>query len=313
MVAMSEKDELKKAIDLSLQGKRKEAAAILVALEPRIKEPNMRLRLIDASLANLNPVKDNPKLIELAEEAIKITSAGGVTDYQAYFMGRKADLLRFPIGLQQHRMASLTLTPSWIGFATEMDKKEYEALKSDTEKMETESESLLEQALLLVDKSGDKKTKGYILLEKGQILSSKYLQYKTECLRSTLYGKLWVKFQFGRYPFFENLFGLRNKNVRKLARYVKSFRESFLEAGRLFEEINDPSSSSAYFNLANDLKTAYRFREANKWLKKARALALKYNDLVMVTKIDEMEKIVAARNKDVPDYLNGEEREGEPM
>jgi len=313
MVAMSEKDELKKAIDLSLQGKRKEAAAILVALESKIKEPNMRLRLIDASLAILNPVKDNPKLIDLAEEAIKITASGDATGYQAYFMARKADLLRFQIGLRQHRMASLTLTPSWIAFAIETDKKEYDVLKSETEKMETESESLMEQALLLADKSGDKKTKGHILLQEGQILSSKYLQSKTECLRNTLYGKLWVKFQFGRYPFFENLFGLRNKNIRKLSGYVKSFRESFLEAGRLFEEIADPSSSNAYFNLANDLKTAYRFREANKWLKKARVLALKYNDLVMVTKIDEMEKIVAAKNKDVPDYINGEERENGSM
>jgi len=313
MAAMSEKSELKKAMDLAMQGKRKEAAAILVALEPRIKEPNLRLQLIDASLSSLSPVKDNPKLIELAEEAIKITIVAGVTDYQAHFMSRKADLLRFQITLRWHRMSSLTLTPSWIGFATEADKKEYEILASEVKKMEDESESLLAQALALADKSENKKTKAYILMDRGQVSSSKYLQRKTDSLRGTFYGKLWVKSQSCRYPIFENFFALTNATVRELPRYVKSFRTDLLEAGKLLEEINDSAASSAYFNLANEMKTAYRFREAKKYLKKARIIALKHSDTAMVAKIDEMEKIVAARNKDVPDYLNGGARDGDQL
>jgi hypothetical protein len=305
---MSEKNELKRAISLAEQGKREEAVTILVALEQKIKEPNLRLWLIDASLANFSPIKYNKKLIELAEEAISITKTGVYPDYQPYFMGRKADLLTFQISLRRHRIARLTLTPSWIGFATEAEKSEHDILMCEVETMESESESLLEQALTLAEKSGDKKTKAYILMNKGQIFSSKYLQHKADCLRNTFYGKLWVKFEFGRYPFFENLFSLTNSDIRKLTRYVKIFRESLLDAGLIFEGLDDPSASSAYFNLANELKTAYRFGEAKRFLVKSRAIALKHNDQLMITKIDEMVKIVAAKNKDIPDYLNGEDR-----
>ncbi len=313
MVAMSNENELKKAMDLAIQGKRQEAAAILVVLESKIKEPNLRLRLIDASLSSLSPVKNNAKLIDLAEEAIKITTQAGISNYQAHFMARKADLLRFQITIRWHRVTSLTLTPGWIGFATEADKMEYEVLTSETKKMEDESDNLLEQALTLANKSEDKKTKAYILMDRGQVSSSKYLQRKTDCLRGTLYGKLWVKSQSCRYPIFENFFALINVTVRELPVYVKSFKKDLLEAGKLLEQIDDSAASSAYFNLANELKTAYRFREAQKHLKKSRTIALKYGDIAMIVKIDEMKKIIAARNKDVPDYIDGEERSNDTM
>jgi len=78
---------------------------------------------------------------------------------------------------------------------------------------------------------------------------------------------------------------------------------------QLFEDINDPMAATAYHNLANDLKSAYRFRAAKKYLAKGKVVALKHNDQEMLRRIGLMEKEIAAKNRNIPDYLNGETRD----
>lgn len=303
---MSEQNKLKEAMDLALIGKREEAAALLTSLEPVIKEPNLRLQLIDACLSTLSSIKDNEKLIQLASEAIDMTKRANLGKYQAYFMGRKADLLSFQVGIRHHRMASLKLTPRWINFATEAEETEYNILLNETNEKEKELNSLLEGALILANNSGDKKTLAYLLMERGGISSSRYLQHKADSMKSKLYGKLWLKFPIIRYPLFEHLFGLLNKDVRKLPVFVNSFRKDLLESGRLFEEIEEPIASSAYFNLAIYMKSSFRFSEAKKFLRKSHNIALRHNDLATLAKIKEMEKSIELKNEDTPQYLSEE-------
>jgi len=69
---MSEKDNLQNAINLLMNGKRKEAAAELLNLNSKIMDKNLRIQLIDASLSALDPVKEGERLIELSGEGIKL-------------------------------------------------------------------------------------------------------------------------------------------------------------------------------------------------------------------------------------------------
>src|SRR3989338_8170802 len=130
-VAMPEKNRLQNAINLIIEGRRKEAVAELLALEKVITDKNLRIQLIDTMLSALDPVKENAKLIELSDEAITITDNKNL---QAFFMSRKADFLMGKITFLLYDRTNLKLSPGWIEFSIEADKREYEALTMEIEK-----------------------------------------------------------------------------------------------------------------------------------------------------------------------------------
>lgn len=306
---MSEKDELIKAMKVMEEGKRSDARAAFLRLEPNLKDPNLRLQLIDASLAVLDPLNDNATQLRLAAEGTRLAAATGLSYLQAHFMARTADFLMLQVGVRQHRRKKLKLAREWIEFATQADKLEYEKLTREINKLEKEIDGLLFGALKLAETSGNKRIQGYILLSKGGIESARYLQFKADSMVHSFRAKLWIKYEFMRYPFFESLMMFSNGDATKLRAHIKLFTQSFLRAVQLFEDINDSMAATAYHNLANDLKSAYRFRAAKKYLAKGKAVALKHNDQEMLRRIGLMEKEIAAKNRDIPDYLNRETRD----
>lgn len=306
---MSEKSELQNAIGLVLQGDRAAARAALLSLEPRIKDQHMRVQLIDAMLSVLDPLTDNAKQVELSVEGAQIAETIGLPDLAADFMARKADFLMLQVSIRQHRMAMLKLAPNWIEFATEVEKAEYESLATKIAKLEQEIDALLSHAISQAEGSGDKRDLGFVLMSKAAIESSRYLQFKTAYMAHGIRAKLWIKFRFMRYPFFEYLLTAWNGDAKKANILFNSFRDSLLKAARLFEEINDSNAGAAYYNLANNLRTAYKFRSARKYLNKAEVIALKHNDKIVLKQVEEMRQVIRNKNKDVPDYLNGERRE----
>ena len=308
---MSEKDNLQNAINLLMNGKRKEAAAELLNLDSKIMDKNLRIQLIDASLSALDPTKDGGRLIELSGEGIKIAGDYGRKDLQAHFMSRRADFLMTKVAFLQYRRQNLKLAPGWIEFSTEANKQEYEKLTAQVEKLEREVNDLLAQATILAEQSGNKNVFGRVLMARGSVESSRYFHYKTECMRGNLRTKLWLKFEFLRYPFFEHLIIFTGKNAQKLRSPVDTFTENFLKAAQIFEELGDSTAGYAYHNLANDLKTAYRFREARKYLEKAKSIAVKHNDPLLKKQVEMLEKAIKAKNRDIPDYLSGETRESD--
>lgn len=286
---MSEKDNLQNAINLLMSGKRKEAAAELLNLDSKIMDKNLRIQLIDASLSALDPTKDGGRLIELSGEGIKIAGDYGRKDLQAHFMSRRADFLMTKVVFLQYRRQNLKFAPGWIEFSTEADKQDYEKLTAQVEKIETEVNDLLAQALILAGQSRNKNVLGRVLMAKGSVESSRYLHYKTECMRGNFRAKLWLKFEFLRYPFFEHLIIFTGKDAQKLQSFVDTFTENFLRAAQIFEKLGDSTAGYAYHNLANDLKTAYRFGAARKYLGKARGIAQRHNDSLLMRQLEMLE------------------------
>lgn len=305
---MQEKSRLQNAINLVMQGQRKEAVTELLALEKIITDENLRIQLIDAVLSALDPIKENAKLIELSDEAIAMTSKYGRKDLQAFFMSRKADFLMGGMTFLYYGKANLKLSPDWIEFSTETDKKEYEVLSEKAVNTNNGINALLRDALVIAEQSNDKKVVARVLMANASIESARYLHYKSECMRGGLHTKLWVRFEFMRYPFFENWLISPKERRKKLNGYIKSFTDKFLTAAQMLEGLNDSLAGYAYHNLANDLKSAYRFRLAKKYLSKAKVIAEKNNDLMLKKSVGLMEKAIKARNRDVPDYIYGEIR-----
>lgn len=305
---MSKESELQKALDLMNQGKRSESRAILLSLEPQIKDAHHRLLLIDASLSVLDPVHDNLKKVALSVEGASLAEAAGLVDLKAHFEARTADLLMLQVGLCHHESAKLKLSPEWIEFATEAEKTRYESLTKEMEELNAKIDNLLSRAIFQAEKSGNKKILGYVLMSKGDVVSSRYMQFKADHMRG-FRAKFWSRFELMRYPFFEYLLTFSNGDARTLNAYVKTFTRDFLKAAKLLEEINDPSAGAAYQNLANHLRTAYRFSEAKKYVAKGKAIATKHNDALLMRQLEMMERSIATKNRDIPDYINGETRD----
>lgn len=303
---MSAADELKTAIQLAFAGKRTEAAALLLKIDPQINDPQQRLHLIDVALSTLDPLRDNAKLLELSIEGGDIASRFGLQALQAHFMARRADILESQLGFWRHRRAELKLAPGWVGFATEADRDEYDALTTEIEKRVKEIDNLLTKAEELAVTAGDQKTQGFILMARGSIESSEYLQGLGEAMKSPFLAKLWLRLRLLRHPIFERLFTPR---ADELKRHRRAFIKSYLEAARILEAIDDSAAASAYHNLANCLRSAYRFRAARKYASKARVIAERHDDTMCLAKLDELEVSIRAKNRDVPDYLSGETRE----
>lgn len=305
---MSERDELKAAMDLAMQGRRSDARDAVLSLESRIKEPHLRLHFIDVALSTLDNVRDNAKKVTLSIEGTRIAEAIGRTDLQAHFMAKTADLAMLQVAMWHHRRSMLRLVPRWFQFATEADKSEYESLTELIDKLESEIDALLSQALTQSERSSNKKVQASVLMSLGSIESARYLRAKMDCMQGVR-AQLWTMFEFMRYPFFEYLLTCWNGDSKKLNTHVKLFTNSFLKAARLSDEIGDPLGGHAYHNLAIHLKSAYRFGAAKRYLAKARAIALKQNDALMLQQLDTLEKYINAKNRDIPDYMSGETRE----
>ena len=307
---MSVKNKLQNAISLLTQGHRKDAATELLVLEPIIVDKNLRIQLIDAMLSALDSVENNDMLIKLSNEGIGIAGEYNRKDLQAFFMSRNADFLMINMTFLQYDRDCLKLSPGWTEFSTEVDKEKYEKLTAEIKRNENEIDHLLNDALVLADQSGDRQTGARILMTSAGIESLRYLNYKGECMRSSLCAKLWLRFEFIRYPFYERLFVSSNSEKKKLNNLVMSFTEKFIKAAQILEGLNDSMAGYAYHNLANDLKSAYKFKKAKKYLSKAKAIAEKHNDQLLNKQVELLEKAIKARNKDIPDYINGETRDG---
>src|SRR6266446_3659589 len=121
---MPVRDELNRAMELAMQGKRSDARDAVLSLEPRIREPRLRLQLIDVAMSALDNVNDNAKKATLSIEGAKIAEAMGRADLQAHFMAKTADLAMLQVAIWHHRRSILNLAPRWFQFATEAEKNE---------------------------------------------------------------------------------------------------------------------------------------------------------------------------------------------
>lgn len=304
---MPEENNFNNAMSLLIAGRRKEAAVELLNLYQRTTKKSLRLQLIEALMSALNHKRENQKLIDLSSEGIKFSEDLQLPALQAHFMSRKAEFLSNKSSLLHCQRAELKLAPGWLGFSTEAERISYDSLTAEIKSLEKETDRLLSDATTIAKLTGKKKVLGFILMSKGYVESSRYLDCKLKCIDVTWKSK--VRLLFYKWGFeIPLLFGF--KRYKRLKTYVDSFTKSYLEAVRLLEEIDDLAAGSAYYNLAVHLKMAYKFRQAKNYLRKAKFIAEKHRNTSLRHQINELKKSIKARNRDIPNYLEGETRAG---
>lgn len=304
---MSEENDLHNAMHLLANGSRKEAATQLLSLYRRTTKTGLKLQLIDTLLGTLDRLKENDLLISLSTEGFTLAEQLKRADLQAHFMARKAEFLMSKIALPQYERHNLRLSPGWLEFSTEADQDQHAILTTEIEKHEKEISALLSDAVALAEQSGNKKVLGYVLMSKASVESLRYLQFKMDCIPGNRKITRWTRLLRGFD--LEYLLAFDREQRNKLKGYIAAFTLDSLRAVQLFDELEDVTAGYAYHNLANALKNAYKFREAKRCLAKAKGAAQKYGDSFLSQRIEEMERAIKVRNKDIPNYLEGETRE----
>jgi hypothetical protein len=308
---MSEKNDFQNAVILLSSGRRKQAAKAFMCLYDNATDAGFKLNIIDMLMSCLDPIREVDKLLQVVNDGINIAQQLNRQDLVPHLLGAKATYVMKQISNLKYRQHSLKLMPYlWINFATETERDEYEHLSRAIRDGEAEVHSLVSKATMLARQAADRIVQAYVLMATGDVHQSRFMNLKMDAMtgKSTR-AKWWLRLEPLRQRGLEHFLFFTFGQIRLLRDHLSQVAECYLAAAELFREINDPREAHAFYNLANHLRIAYQFRRAMKYLKKARIVAQNHNEHLLLKQIDELARIVRAKNKDVPDYLEGEKRE----
>ena len=308
---MSEKNDFEQAIALLSKGRKQEAAKELWTLYTTVASKSFRLQVIVDGLVNaLHPFKDLDQLMTVVNEGISLSEQMNKADIQAYLMAKKASLHMNEITILQYRQQNLRLHPAWIAFATEAEEAEYRAITEKINEIEESADALLGPALQMANETENKRTEACVWVSTGEVNVGRYMHFKMQAMMGSVErAKWWRRLSLLRRYGLENYLFYNLREIRELRNYIAQFTSSLLRAASLFQEIIDSEEAYSLFKLSNHLRTAFKFREARKYLKRAETVARNYNQELLLKHVEEMKKRIKSRNKDVPNYLEGETRE----
>lgn len=250
---MSETQKLREAQKLISTNNTKEAIQILWQLYSS-RNPNIKLNAILGLLSVLDYLSETKKLLQIIEEGIKIATMIGKRDVIAFLLGRKALLLESILGILIYRQKNLVLSANvfkWINFATEKEKKEFEAITNKRRKIEKEIHEIETTILKMANESGDSYLRGHIFMAIGEIYGSRYLNDKLDLMKGgRIRSKIGNIYLVQRLRL-DNLLLYRNSDRRKIAKHKKNCIHFFNLAISEFDSSeNESDMAHAYYNLA---------------------------------------------------------------
>lgn len=303
---MSEAQDLKLARELIAESKKDEASKILWKLYES-RNPKMKLDAILGLLVTLDHFTENMKLLRITEEGLKIASSLAGEDTATYLLVEKCNFLNTQFGFMLYRQKNLKMAANvfkWIDFATEREKREFEALNQKRKEIEHEIQNLENRVLNSVKNSENHYFKGNIYLRFGKLYGSKFFH---EQLNSMIGGK--TRSMIG------NVYFVRRWNLGKWFLYRKQGRKrindcwakcvNFLESA--ISEFRaggyNGEMAHAYYNLAVKHGLAFGFKKAKIFLEQADKLARENNEKALIPKIELYRQQLVNKNRNIRDYV----------
>ena len=176
---------------------------------------------------------------------------------------------------------------------------------------EKAADELITSAKDICTNAGDVSTKGHVTMCAGAIAFQRYMDQKLEGLRSRIPIPRWLcwlvpllrEYRLDKYVLYDS------NTRRKLRALLAQDEAQFLEAAQIFRDAGEEETTAyALYNLANNLRSAYRFSAATRSLEQARDIAEKHNIERLLKDIPLLEKSIKAKNRDTPNYAAGERR-----
>lgn len=301
---MSDQNKLKKAVELYNLGEYDEARSLLEAITTH--DPSIRINVLLAMLGVLDHVTEGDKLLAVANEGIEIAKRTGNESVQSFLLGKKCFFLGLKLSDLIYRQRNLVLASEvfgWIGFATEKDKQEYEAIVEKRKELEQEINTTLSLVIERAERGLDHEFRGHAFSTIGDIYSHKYLTDKLDFQKG---GKLKAKIA--------NTYFVRRWNLdmylytREERQKIKASRDKciqYFERAIVEFKLANKTSEQAHtiYNLATKMPSFQYFRRANKLLKEARAITDPTTDKPLLDKINKFEKDIADKNRNLRDYV----------
>ena len=303
---MSETQKLKEVQTLISINNVEKATPLLWKLYSS-SNPSIKLNAILSLLAVLDYVTETEKILQIIEEGVKIATSMGKNDVATFLLGRKSFFLESVLGFLIYRQKNLVLSANvfkWINFATEKERREFEAITDKRQQIEKDIREIENTILKMAEASADHYFRGHIFMAVGEIYGSKYLNDKLDLMiGGKLRSKIGNIYLVRRWNL-DNLLLYRNSDRRKIIGHKKDCIRFFkLAISDFGAGGNESDMAHACYNLAVKLKMMFHFRDAKKYLKQAERLARKSSEKRLLSQILSFRNELKNKNKNVRNYV----------
>lgn len=301
----TDEEQFAAAETLWASGRVKAATAAHLDLTRKAQTAELRLRSALVIIERLNPAWYAEVILEACSTGLAMATKLGENGTQAYLMGMRAkNLAIFAASLTEARK-SLRLAPGWIGFSLDRDESEHESLSAQIAKIDEEIDQLAQNAQMA---SPDQTTLGHVLMSVANISIQRYMGLKSDRLRMTVRLPSFVR-ECIRTSALDEYFWYGSADRQAMRNHLRQCEKRYSEAVSAFRSANDELNVAyAYYALANDLRSANRFRKATRYLDQAETIAKRHNDEQLTNRIPVLRDRIRKRNKNMPNYVAGEGR-----
>jgi hypothetical protein len=304
-MAATDEEQFAAAETLWASGCVKAAAAAHLDLTRKAQTAELRLRSALILIERLNPAWNAEVILEACSTGLAMATKLGENGTQAYLMGmRSKNLAIFAASLVEERK-SLRLAPGWIGFSLDRDESAHKALSEQIDKTEQEIDQLAQNAQR---QSPDQTTLGHVVMSVAHISFQRYMGLKSDRLRMSVrlpsFIREWIRtWALDEYSWYASA------DRQAMRNHLKECEKRYNDAVSAFRSADDELNVGyAYYALANDLRSANRFRKATRYLNQAEAIAIRHNDEQLMNRIPILRERIRKRNRNVPNYVAGEGR-----
>ncbi len=292
---MEDEKILKYGIYQMNAGDKQEAAKAFMLLVSS-KDEGIKLQAIDALLSILDQIKDHKVIMNLCDQAIKISVVQKRIDNLAYFQMRKASTWSIKIGLWKYTRKMFKLSPDWFNFSTEEEEKRYIELDNKIQDSEKQVDALCANSLKNAKFANNKKLLGMIYLYRSPIWKSRYSDLKIERMRRSVryfpHGRLRDMMEYGK------------RDLRMIDYYDHEAISDLKTAIKIFEEVSDKDSVSYCLNnLTNHYLHSYRYLQAIITFKKLERNIKDTKDQQLLSNFDLLKIRLFSLNKETTDYV----------
>ena len=303
---MSESQDLEKALSFITSGQKEEAISLLEKLCSS-KNPEIKLNATTNLLDQIDRVTENKKCIALTNQAIQLAATLGSKGTLVYLLSRKAEFLLGELTSLAYRQGNLKLAArvfQWIDFSLERDKKEYETIIAEKERIGKEIFSLEHDVIAAIQPSKDNYLRGRIFMSFGEIFFERFLLHQLDlAFAGRLKSKIMNIYYVKRWHL--NLMIGFDKQARK--KILEAFKKSinyYEKAIKEFKEDNlETDLAYALHGLAVKYTLTYRFSRAKKYLNQARQIAERKNEKALIFQANELEKRIKDKYKHPKNYV----------
>ena len=303
---MSEAQKLREAQTLISTNYVEKATPLLWQLYSS-NNANIKLDAILSLLAVLDYVTETEKILGIIDEGIRIATSIGKNDVYAFLLGRKSFFLESVLGFLIYRQKNLVLSANvfkWINFATEKEKKEFEAITNKSHQIEKDIREIENTILRMAEANRGHYFRGHVFMAVGEIYGSRYLNDKLDLmiggkLRSKIGNIYWIR----RWNL-DNIFLYRNSDRKKILGHKKDCVRFFRRSISEFEKGRKESDMAhACYNLAVKLNTMFYFRDARKYLNQAEKLARETNEERLLAQVLSFRDDLKNKNRKIRNYV----------